>query len=89
MIPKQLTIQGIYSYQEKQTIDFEKLTQSQLFGVFGPVGSGKSTLLEAISFSLYGRTERLGLRDNLGYNMMNLKSDELFIDFEFENKNRK
>ncbi len=89
MIPKSLIIQGIYSYQEKQVIDFEKLTQSKLFGVFGAVGSGKSTLLEAISFSLYGKTERLGLRDNLGYNMMNLKSSELFIDFEFENYDNK
>jgi exonuclease SbcC len=85
MIPQKLTIQGIYSYQEEQVIDFEKLTQSKLFGVFGAVGSGKSTLLEAISFALYGQTERLGKRDNLGYNMMNLKSNELFIDFEFLN----
>lgn len=89
MIPKQLIIQGIYSYQEKQEIDFQKLTESQLFGVFGAVGSGKSTLLEAISFALYGKTERLGSQDNLKYNMMNLKSDMLFIDFEFENYDTK
>ena len=89
MIPQKLTIKGIYSYQTEQIIDFEILTSSQLFGVFGAVGSGKSTLLEAISFALYGETERLGKRDNLTYNMMNLKSDELFIDFEFENYDTK
>ena len=85
MIPKKLILKGVYSYQEEQTIDFEYLTKAQLFGVFGSVGSGKSTLLEAISFALYGQTERLGKNDDLKYNMMNLKSSALFIELEFEN----
>jgi len=85
MIPIQLTIQGLYSYQERQTIDFTKLTGASLFGIFGPVGSGKSSILEAITFALYGRTDRLNLSgDNRYYNMMNLKSNELLIDFIFE-----
>lgn len=85
MIPIQLTIQGLYSYQERQTIDFTKLTGASLFGIFGPVGSGKSSILEAITFALYGRTDRLNLSgDNRYYNMMNLKSNELLIDFLFE-----
>ena len=85
MIPVQLTIQGLYSYQEKQTIDFTKLTSAGLFGIFGTVGSGKSSILEAITFAVYGRTDRLNLSgDNRYYNMMNLKSNELLIDFIFE-----
>ena len=85
MIPLQLTIRGLYSYQKKQTIDFTKLTESRLFGIFGPVGSGKSSILEAITFALYGKTDRLNLSgDNRNYNMMNLKSDDLLIDFQFE-----
>ncbi len=84
MIPVQLTIKGIYSYQEECTINFEQLTGARIFGIFGSVGSGKSTILEAISFALYGETERLHQRDNRTYNMMNLKSDELFIDFIFK-----
>jgi exonuclease SbcC len=85
MIPVQLTIKGLYSYQEKQTIDFTKLTAANLFGIFGTVGSGKSSILEAITFAIYGRTDRLNLSgDNRYYNMMNLKSDELLIDFIFE-----
>jgi exonuclease SbcC len=83
MIPLKLSLQGIYSYQKKQEIDFTKLTQAQLFGIFGATGSGKSTILEAISFSLYGESERLNKRDNRGYNMMNLKSNKMMIDFEF------
>ena len=84
MIPIQLTIQGLYSYQKKQTIDFTKLTAANLFGIFGSVGSGKSSILEAITFGLYGNTDRLNQRDNRNYNMMNLKSSELLIDFTFE-----
>lgn len=84
MIPVQLTIKGIYSYQEEVTINFEQLTGARIFGIFGSVGSGKSTILEAISFALYGETERLHQRDNRSYNMMNLKSDELLIDFVFK-----
>ena len=85
MIPIQLTIQGLYSYQKKQTIDFRTLTEANLFGIFGSVGSGKSSILEAITFALYGKTDRLNLSgDNRNYNMMNLKSNELLIDFMFE-----
>jgi len=85
MIPIKLTLEGFYSYQEKQVIDFTHLIQAGLFGIFGKVGSGKSSILEAISFGLYGESERLNARDNRAYNMMNLKSDRLAIDFEFFN----
>ena len=85
MIPVKLTIQGLYSYQEKQTIDFTRLTSANLFGIFGAVGSGKSSILEAITFAMYGKTDRLNLSgDNRNYNMMNLKSNDLLIEFIFE-----
>jgi exonuclease SbcC len=84
MIPIRLIIQGLYSYQEKQTIDFTKLTSAHLFGIFGAVGSGKSSILEAITFAIYGETDRLNARDSRNYNMMNLKSSELLIEFDFE-----
>lgn len=83
MIPIHLTIAGIYSYREKQEIDFRTLTAAHLFGIFGPVGSGKSAILEAIMFALYGETERLNSRDMRAYNMMNLKANEAFIQFDF------
>jgi len=85
MIPVQLTIEGLYSYQERQTIDFKNLTDAGLFGIFGSVGSGKSSVLEAISFALYGETERLNMRDKRAYNMMNLKSNSSYIEFDFLN----
>ncbi len=83
MIPLRLTFSGIYSYQTLQEIDFSRLAEAQLFGIFGPVGSGKSSILEAISFTLYGQTERLNQRDGLAYNMMNLKSNQIMIRFDF------
>lgn len=84
MIPIQLIIKGLYSYRSEQKIDFSGLTDARLFGIFGGVGSGKSTILEAISFALYEQSERLNSKDRRNYNMMNLKSDELLIDFIFK-----
>lgn len=82
MIPQYLTIKGLYSYKNQQEIDFNNLTGASLFGIFGSVGSGKSSVLEAIMFALYGDTERLNKSgDERYYNMTNLSSDELLIDF--------
>lgn len=85
MIPLKLIIEGIYSYQERQTIDFTALTDVGLFGIFGAVGSGKSSILEAITYALYGETERLNARDRRAYNMMNLKSNRSYIELDFIN----
>lgn len=85
MIPVQLTIEGLYSYQQRQTIQFDDLIDAGLFGIFGAVGSGKSSILEAITFALYGETERLNAREKRSYNMMNLKSNVSYIEFDFLN----
>ena len=85
MLPLKLSITGLYSYQKKQTIDFDELTDAGLFGIFGAVGSGKSSILEAIGFVLYGETDRLNKTDKRAYNMLNLKSDRASIEFEFVN----
>lgn len=85
MIPISLTLEGLYSYKQSQTIDFTALTQAGLFGIFGETGSGKSSILEAISFALYGQIERLNARDNRAYNMLNLSSNRGHLEFEFLN----
>ncbi len=82
MIPIHLTLQGLYSYKEQQEIDFSRLTETAIFGIFGKVGSGKSSILEAITYALYGETDRLNKSgDDRNYNMMNLRSSELLIDY--------
>lgn len=89
MIPIKLIFKGLYSYKDEQTIHFGPLMDGQIFGIFGSVGSGKSSILDAITYALYGETERLNQRDNRNYNMMNLQSNVMEIDFEFENFNQK
>lgn len=84
MLPKKLTIQGLYSYKTKQVIHFESLTTHHLFGIFGSVGSGKSSILDAITFALYNEIDRLNKNDNRSKNLFNQESDEFLIDFEFE-----
>lgn len=85
MLPIYLSLEGLYSYQKKQEVDFTQLTEGGLFGIFGAVGSGKSSILEAISFALYGETERLNKQERRAYNMLNLRSDTAIIDFHFIN----
>lgn len=82
MIPIRLEIQGLYSYRDKQVIDFVKLTAAGLFGIFGAVGSGKSSILEGVLLALYGSTERLSDRGEKN-SMINLQSDSLTISFQF------
>ncbi|GGF23693.1 SbcC/MukB-like Walker B domain-containing protein [Echinicola rosea] len=82
MIPVKLEIEGLYSYKEKQTIDFTQLTGAGLFGIFGAVGSGKSSILEAILLALYGTTERLASKGEKN-SMVNLQSPGIAIHFEF------
>jgi len=86
MIPVSLSIEGLYSYQKKQIIDFQRLTASQLFGIFGATGSGKSSILEAVTLALYNECERLN-RNLRNYNLMNLRSHQLQVDFSFKLQN--
>ncbi len=82
MIPVRLEIEGLYSYREKQTVEFETLTAAGLFGIFGAVGSGKSSILEAILLALYGSTERLAATGERS-SMVNLQCGLLLVNFTF------
>jgi DNA repair protein SbcC/Rad50 len=86
MIPKRLTIKGVYSYQKTQVIDFTRLQEANIFGIFGKVGSGKSTILEAMMFALYDEVQRLN--NHQRHDLMNLKSNHLEIEFEFEEQQK-
>ena len=84
MKPLSLPLCGLYSYKNPVIVDFQTLTQGGLVGIFGAVGSGKSSLLEAITFVLYGETDRMNKNDQRSYNMMNLRSSAFEVDFRFE-----
>jgi exonuclease SbcC len=58
MRPQQLTLEGLRSYREPVTIDFDRLAEAGLFGIVGPTGAGKSTIIDAIFLALYGDVPR-------------------------------
>lgn len=77
MRPIELTIKGINSYSEEQTVDFRELTKEGIFGIFGPTGSGKSTILDGITLALYGEVAR-GSK-----NFIHVGSDTAAVSFTF------
>lgn len=81
MKPIRLTIAGLHSFRQKETIDFERLCEGGLFGIFGPTGSGKSSILDAMTLALYGNVERAANQTN---GIMNHAENELFVSFTFE-----
>jgi exonuclease SbcC len=80
MKPLQLSIEGLHSFKEKQVIDFEQLSETGLFGIFGKTGSGKSTVLDAITLALYGAVFRAASRTQ---GVLNSQRDKLEVSFIF------
>ena len=54
MKPVSLVISAWGPYKEKETIDFNKLTEQGVFLISGPTGAGKTTIFDAITFALFG-----------------------------------
>lgn len=79
MRPVYLEFCGINSFSEKAEIDFTKLLDGGLFGIFGDTGSGKSTILDCIHFALYGKIERSSGTDSINY-----KCDKAYVIYDFE-----
>lgn len=78
MKPLRLKVKGLNSFQEEQTIDFERLTERGFFGIFGPTGSGKSSILDGITLALYGDVSRGSS------NFINVNSERANVSFEFQ-----
>lgn len=62
-----------------QEIDFNKLAENNIFGIFGETGSGKTTILDSIILALYGITDRDSLQ-----NIINVNTKDAFVEFTFE-----
>ncbi|MBU3142631.1 AAA family ATPase [Clostridium sp. CF012] len=78
MKPVNLKIKGLNSFVEEQTIEFSKLTEKGLFGIFGPTASGKSTILDGITIALYGKVSR----DTKEF--VNTETNVVEISYDFE-----
>lgn len=80
MRPIYLRVAGLNSFREVQEIDFLKLCETGVFGIFGSTGSGKSTILDAITLALYGTVERAS---NNTQGILNHAEDQLTVEFSF------
>ena len=78
MRPSLLKIKGINSFNNEQIIEFNRLVEKGLFGIFGPTGSGKSSILDAITLALYGNIAR----DSKEF--INTEADRGEVSFEFQ-----
>lgn len=78
MKPIKLEVKGLNSFIDKQVVDFQKLTERGLFGIFGPTGSGKSTILDGITLALYGDIARKSS------NYINTNCDSVYVSYEFQ-----
>lgn len=78
MKPIKLEVKGLNSFIDKQVVEFEKLTERGLFGIFGPTGSGKSTILDGITLALYGDIARKSS------NYINTNCDSVYVSYEFQ-----
>ena len=81
MRPRYLEIEGLQSFRDTQRIDFDRLGETGLFGIFGPTGSGKSTVLDAITLALYGNVQRAG-RGTQG--IINTGMNDVRVSFTFD-----
>ena len=82
MKPINLKIKGINSYVSEQTVDFEKLAESNIFGIFGETGSGKTTILDSIILALYGVSDRDVLQ-----NIINVNTKDAYVEYTFDMEN--
>jgi len=81
MKPVKLRLSGLQSYRDAQEIDFRRLTEAGVFGIFGPTGSGKSSILDAVTLALYGKVERA---PGGTQGILNQAEKALAVAFQFE-----
>ncbi|MCL2771335.1 MAG: hypothetical protein FWD89_03395, partial [Firmicutes bacterium] len=79
MKPISIEMKGFSSFKKKTIVNFEPLTQTAIWGIFGKTGSGKSSILDGIFLSLYNKI----IRNKLIKEVINLSSKESEVVFNF------
>ena len=88
MKSQMLKITGINSFNDTQEIDFSKILNNGIFGIFGDTGSGKSTIIDAITLALYGKIVRYPDKSKNG-DFINLARNNAKVEFIFSIKDGK
>ncbi|MDE6401209.1 MAG: SMC family ATPase, partial [Clostridiales bacterium] len=73
MKPVKLTIEGINSFTDPQTLDFEAVGRNNLFCISGKTGAGKTTIFDSIMFALYGKSGKGNLADVVNLSRMSAR----------------
>lgn len=76
--PKTFEFDNMFSYGERNKIDFTKT--NGIIGIFAPNASGKSSLFDALSFCIFDKTSR----SNLSRNIINNQKENFTCKFNFE-----
>ncbi len=82
MKPIKLKLKGINSFVNEVIVDFERLTETGIFGIVGDTGSGKSTIIDAMILALYGEVPRYNKKTDRDF--VNSYVDEAFVSFTFQ-----
>lgn len=83
MKPLKLEIEGVNSFREKQTVDFEALAGGNLFCISGKTGSGKTTILDCVILGLYEHLPSFSSRGKIE-DYINLRCEKAEIKLTFE-----
>lgn len=56
MRPLRLSMTAFGPFPGRVELDFQRVTDHPIFGIYGPTGSGKTTVLDALAFALFGES---------------------------------
>ena len=81
MNPIRIKLEGFMSYRNETELNFE---DKPIWVLTGDNGSGKSAIFDAVTFALYGKTQRSVNNSD----MINIHADQFLIEFDFKSGKR-
>ena len=81
MNPIRIKLEGFMSYRHEAELNFE---DKPIWVLTGDNGSGKSAIFDAVTFALYGKTQR----NVNNSDMINIHADQFLIEFDFKSGKR-